>query len=478
MAILPIDSERAQACILGQLAGDSLGSLVEFKSPEEISSLYPDGVRRLAPGGIYNTLPGQPTDDSEMALMLARSLVKEGRYDSRKVLESYKYWLNTGPFDLGNTIASSLNGTLDPYSQANGALMRISPLGIFGAGKKLEDVADWAREDAALTHINPICLEVNALYAMAIAWSVETGPTAGELFQQIKKWAREIQVPEEIQDVIAKAETEPPPDFMTHQGWVLIAFQNALYQLNNSHSLSAGLVDTVGRGGDTDTNAAICGALMGAVYGLAYIPGQWERSILTCRPDIKNPDVHQPRPEVFWPVDAMSLALDLLLGKTKKEGGYNPRGIQRTIRKVYSINDIYPELLKGADAPNGSLGVLKLRFAENFEVWGIFLPEEDVAKRAKGEINEEGWTIQYVFGSNEKGEYLDYFSGHRMTNSVLTRLYADGSGECLGLDQDIRFISDDPDEQARLDKKYQTGRDDFLGLLRDREIGSYKKDSD
>jgi ADP-ribosyl-[dinitrogen reductase] hydrolase len=60
--------ERAQGCLLGQLAGDALGSLVEFQTPEQIRREYPDGVRELADGGTWNTVAGQPTDDSEMAL--------------------------------------------------------------------------------------------------------------------------------------------------------------------------------------------------------------------------------------------------------------------------------------------------------------------------------------------------------------------------------------------------------------------------
>ena len=71
---------RAQGCLLGQLAGDSLGSLVEFKDGRTIRSMYPVGVRQLADGGVWNTLARQPTDDSEMALALARSLVRNGSF--------------------------------------------------------------------------------------------------------------------------------------------------------------------------------------------------------------------------------------------------------------------------------------------------------------------------------------------------------------------------------------------------------------
>ena len=57
---------RAQGCLLGQLAGDALGSLVEFETPQAIHRMYPCGVRDLADGGTWDTLAGQPTDDSEL----------------------------------------------------------------------------------------------------------------------------------------------------------------------------------------------------------------------------------------------------------------------------------------------------------------------------------------------------------------------------------------------------------------------------
>jgi ADP-ribosyl-[dinitrogen reductase] hydrolase len=66
------------------------------------------------------------------------------------------------------------------------------------------------------------------------------------------------------------------------------------------------------RGGDTDTNAAICGALLGAVYGRDSIPEQWVECLLNCRPAAGSPHVHHPRPECFWPVDALELAARLV----------------------------------------------------------------------------------------------------------------------------------------------------------------------
>jgi hypothetical protein len=66
------------------------------------------------------------------------------------------------------------------------------------------------------------------------------------------------------------------------------------------------------RGGDTDTNAAICGALLGAVWGRNAIPAQWTEGVMNYRPAAGQPHVPRPRPECFWPVDALALVEGLI----------------------------------------------------------------------------------------------------------------------------------------------------------------------
>ena len=68
------------------------------------------------------------------------------------------------------------------------------------------------------------------------------------------------------------------------------------------------MVDTVRRGGDTDTNAAIAGALLGAVYGLDAVPQQWRDAVLSCQPDKRSPGVQQLRPKEVWPVDCLQIS--------------------------------------------------------------------------------------------------------------------------------------------------------------------------
>ena len=289
---------RAHGVMLGQLAGDSLGSLVEFKSAAQISSAYLAGVRELADGGTWNTIAGQPTDDSEMALALARSIVANRGYVATAALAAYREWMDSGPFDIGTTTRRGLGGDPDRESQANGSLMRASPIGIWAAGDP-KRAASAAREDSALTHPHPVCVDSCAACVSAIAVGV-AGGSREEMLQAALAEAKESAVADAIR---RGAKGEAPGDFMTHQGWVLLALQNAFYQLFRARSAEEGIVATVARGGDTDTNAAIAGALLGAAHGRDSFPSRWILPILACR---------SPRPSVYWPDDALDLAEALL----------------------------------------------------------------------------------------------------------------------------------------------------------------------
>ena len=80
----------------------------------------------------------------------------------------------------------------------------------------------------------------------------------------------------------------------------------------HAESFEAGVIDTVMRGGDTDTNGAIAGALLGAMYGRDAVPDQWQKAILNCQPMAGLPGVLRPRPRSFWPVDVLDLAVKLV----------------------------------------------------------------------------------------------------------------------------------------------------------------------
>ena len=269
--MIPQDTDvliRAQGCLLGQLAGDALGSLVEFQPPEQIRREYPDGVRELAAGGTWNTIAGQPTDDSEMALLLARMLAEHGRYDSEEARKAYVFWLNSG-----GRVGAPRRGD---HSSSSG----------LSAGQRAVHNGDCP--------------------------AVRTGCDARELYRRIAGWAEDMKVDGSLLGAIQGAAIAAPADYVHQQGWVLTAFRNVLWQLSHAQNLEEAVVNTVMRGGDTDTNAAICGALLGAVYGRDAIPAQWTECLLSCRPAAGQQHVSRPRPECFWPVDAPELAEHLI----------------------------------------------------------------------------------------------------------------------------------------------------------------------
>lgn len=117
--------------------------------------------------------------------------------------------------------------------------------------------------------------------------------------------ASQWNVDDTIRERIEEAQTRRPPEYSRQMGWVLTAFQNAVHELPHAPTLEEGVVATMQCGGDTDTNAAICGALLGVVYGREAIPRRWEDTIAGCRP---TPKTTQPRPEEYWPHDALRLA--------------------------------------------------------------------------------------------------------------------------------------------------------------------------
>ena len=58
----------------------------------------------------------------------------------------------------------------------------------------------------------------------------------------------------------------------------------APYELINGTSFYQSMINIIKRGGDTDTNACIAGALLGAYYGSKNIPERWKKQI-----KIRNP---------------------------------------------------------------------------------------------------------------------------------------------------------------------------------------------
>ena len=299
---------RAQGCLLGQVAGDSLGSAVEGRPAASIADEYPSGLGTLADR--HGLLAGQPTDDSELALALARSIIAEGRFAPPVVLSSYQDWLASGPFSLGRATRTALTGKPLADSQANGSLMRVAPLGIFAHALAPAEAAQLAIADSRLTHPHPVPCHASAAFTVALGEALRTGG-GQRAFEAALGWARDYPAEPEVLNALEAARTAPRETEGRTAGWVLVALQNAFFDLLHAANLERGVVASVARGGDTDTNAAIAGALLGAVHGRNGCPAQWRRMVLSCR---AHPlCARAPRPRAYWPTHVLQQAEWLLL---------------------------------------------------------------------------------------------------------------------------------------------------------------------
>jgi ADP-ribosyl-[dinitrogen reductase] hydrolase len=299
---------RAQGCLLGQIAGNALCSQVGALRAPEIARTYPGGPRLLGAAG--ERLAGQPTEDAELALVLARSLLTRGVYDAEEAATAYRTWYRSGPADLDPTTRAALVGYFVGESQSGGSLVRVPPLGVFAHALARDRVAALGREESALTHPSPVCRDAAAALAVAIAHAVGNGGGARAALDAARGWAEAAGAHPKVREALQAASVQPAAPDGTDPG-APAALQNAFFEALHAPSLEAGLVATAQRGGDPARSGAVAGALLGAIQGRDAVPAQWRAMILSCRAHPAR--ARRPRPASCWAVDLLEIAEGLVL---------------------------------------------------------------------------------------------------------------------------------------------------------------------
>lgn len=280
----------------GQAVGDALGTTVEFMDELGIATRAPSAwPQEIIGAGPFSLLPGQVTDDTELALALARSLAELGRYDDDAVASAYVAWLASDPPDRGNAttqafgravkgpdIAAEVRARANAVTEANGSLMRASPLGVFGAHLPRLELAALAARDSTLSHPALVCQHASAVFVTTIADALTSTATGPQLFERALEFAK-TNAPLVVSTLEA-ARRELPVSDGQNQGWVRIALQHAFHHLHHASDFETALIATVMKGGDADTNGCITGALLGAVFGVDAIPLRWRKTVAACRP--------------------------------------------------------------------------------------------------------------------------------------------------------------------------------------------------
>lgn len=284
---------RAAGVLLGQATGDALGVPYEFAAPVRA------GEAEMIGGGLGPYEPGEWSDDTQMALCIARVAATGADLTGPDALDAvaaaFIDWRAHGASDIGNQTATVLDrartadeGTrlwermtavstelAKSGSAGNGGLMRTSVVGL-AAMDSAERTADAARLVCSLTHAEQRCVESSVLWSLAIRQAVLTGDADVRCGLDHLPSARRDWWSAQIDD----AETRPPSSF-TPNGYTVTAFQaawasvNATRHVDADQRIPAALQLAISMGNDTDTVAAIAGGLLGAAYGASRIPAQW-----------------------------------------------------------------------------------------------------------------------------------------------------------------------------------------------------------
>ncbi|KAF2476302.1 ADP-ribosylglycohydrolase family protein [Lindgomyces ingoldianus] len=305
---------KTLGALLGVHAGDSLGATLEFMPWEKIQSKYPNGHRIITGGGPFNWTPGHATDDTDLtrAVLLAYQDYiiwktssdfnsSEPPFDITKSAADYSLrWMQgnwpdrepgSGPQDIGNATwiglsnyqssGNARNCGAGNGKAGNGSLMRCIPSALFeesSARRKMESM-----EISAITHNDARCTVACAAYNEIVAAMV-VGKTAREAVQIGQRVAEDLDCPAVVRafekgketSVLKLAGWGPGNDFPdAMSGYVLESLTLAIAAVLDSRSFEDILVDVVRIGGDTDTNGAIAGGLLGARDGVEAIPKQW-----------------------------------------------------------------------------------------------------------------------------------------------------------------------------------------------------------
>ena len=289
-----LNRDRMEASFLGLAIGDALGAPVEFWARGSFPPVT--GYRR---GGFFDVAPGEWTDDTAMALCLARSLLECGKFDHRDQLERYLRWLERGEMScrgkalgVGKTILRTLiryRRTGRVYTDidherfsGNGSIMRLAPVAIFYADD-VEKAVHYAALSSKTTHGSPIAVDACRLMAYILV-QLYNGMGTKRLFSadftdELTTFFSSEPLHPALQPIVEQHFRDKEAEHIKSTGYAVDTLEAALWSLHRTESFRDALLTAVNLGNDADTVGAVTGQLAGALYGRHAIPKAWEKTL-------------------------------------------------------------------------------------------------------------------------------------------------------------------------------------------------------
>ncbi len=367
-----VNTQRAIGAFVGGAVGDALGAPFEFKAGGLYSSTFPErvvgGVGEMAGGGGWS--PGEFTDDTQMAIALAESLVANHGINSADIWERWRAWASSAN-DVGVLTRKALSSeefegaalraevSNNGQSAGNGSVMRNTPIALFFLEQPLEVIIEAAISQSALTHNDREAGFGAAIHAAMICSGIR-----GEDMLAAIDDALAMLPPE------ARATWEPllsdswvPADSLVTNGTVWTCLAQAVWALRTSSSFEEAVTKAIDLGDDADTVGCVTGSLAGARWGIQAIPSRWTTFLTGV---VATPSLGREVEVRSYNYTALQELARSLLGLDN--GGSTPFDERGGPTRVHDSLPIYAAELRGASTAPKDWAVVSLCRPEgNFE---------------------------------------------------------------------------------------------------------------
>lgn len=271
--------------LLGTAVGDALGVPFEKKLVNNEDLVNWDGKTFLG-SEHHKLLPGQYSDDTQMSLMVAESLLDNKGFNPDDLSARYVDWMASGRArGWGKTTLMAIQNLQSGKhwsesgiagSEGNGTAMRAAPFGVYFRND-LHSLIAICKIDSAITHASPDAEAGSIAIALAAYYAVnnQVGKPA-DLIDNICQHLPDSKVRNTIYslDALVSSEYITPVQALSVLGTkanVRETVPAALYCFMRFDTYYEAVLAAIKAGGDTDTTAAIVGALFGARDGIKAI---------------------------------------------------------------------------------------------------------------------------------------------------------------------------------------------------------------
>ncbi|KAB2950842.1 ADP-ribosylglycohydrolase family protein [Heliorestis acidaminivorans] len=290
---------RIMGAVIGATIGDALGVPVEFKRRAELEK---NPVTDMSSGGTHNQPAGTWSDDTSLLICHVESIINKG-FDMNDLAKRFIAWLQEGKttahgqvFDVGYTtmiaiqrlasgVSPKKSGLIDEKSNGNGSLMRIVPVSLFVAQLPMKQIERYIKEASSITHGHPRSQLACFIFSL-LAIQLLHGNSPKSSYQKTIEQLHQMQ---ERQELFIGMEREMshfshilngslgslPRNVIPSSGYVIDTLTASIWCLLQSQSYEDCVLQAVNLGEDTDTTAAVAGALAGLYYGFKALPKEW-----------------------------------------------------------------------------------------------------------------------------------------------------------------------------------------------------------